>query len=399
MLITTIVSILIGAAGLLLAYLRYIRLSPRLEVIELFKSSTESFDEHINDLQFSYKGEVYKEIASSEFLVANRSMRSIEQDDLTTNNPLEFIINGDGIFHEIQVIKKVGDSKLDFVKKDDKTISFRLESMDRGSRQRVEILTSGTDYTIETKGKLKKANHSISRVKRIKGGFNISEIIENGLDNIKLLIRVTFLVTLGLTLLFVVLDRFSSFPEAKILAPSSYQAQYNQFVLIDSLQSDTTIRSLAILAENKNDNLDTLNLNRETGTWSMSWNWDDDPQAQRIADSLEESGYAVYYENKSLSDCLKYDEYRLSKSQPAGGYRIIHKKYSWIYFKKILNEAFLISVSFGGLILIIGLVSSLKSFRMAFRFRNYLTEEEKEEIEKSFLKYSLTGLLFKILVK
>ena len=396
MLITTIVSILIGAAGLLLAYLRYIRLSPRLEIIELFKSSTESFDQHINDLEFSYKGEVYKEISSSEFLVANRSMRSIEQDDLTPNNPLEFVINGDGVFHEVQVIKKIGDSHLEFVKTDDKTISFVLNSMDRGSRQRVEILTSGTDYTIETKGKLRKANHSISRIKRIKGGFNISEIVENGLHGIRTQIRVLFLViTLGTTF-FMLVDRFIGFNETRILAPQDYHEQYRQFVQLDSIQESGDIRQMRMIIEHEDSTFDTINANLTPSHWTMAWWGDGNSKAKQLSNRLIKEGHNVYYDSRNLDESLKYDEYRIDKSNSTKDFTVINRKYNWIYFKETLGLTVLVTSIVALFILIIASFSAFKTFRLAFQFRNFLTEEERASLLDKQGKYSFSRLLLKL---
>lgn len=83
-----ILSLLIAALTLLIAYLRYMRNHPKLEIIDVSDTSTSAFKDYINDLEFSYKNEVYQELTSVELLIMNKSFRAIEREDIRESDPL-----------------------------------------------------------------------------------------------------------------------------------------------------------------------------------------------------------------------------------------------------------------------------------------------------------------------
>ncbi len=394
----SIISLVIGVLSLVIAYYRYMRNHPKLEVIDVCETSTSAFKDYINDIEFSYKDKVYKELTSIKLLVVNRSFRSIEKEDIRVDDQLQLYSEGDTQIHDVRVLREVGNSIKNLEITDSQTISLDISSMDIKSSFRIEVLGSGEDFEIKGRGKLINANYSISKIKKLKKRLTFKEMATNGADIFKgaslltiFLIPVIFIVEFG----FVLSDTRS---EVIILAPEEFLEAKNQFVILDSLQEDSNVSAIELLSFTTDSVPDTIEISTKPTAWSMNWSGGIDSIASKLRDSLMNLGYDVYYGAGYEDDqeLINSGEYVLL-SDLDSKYQILKKKLTGSKALRIFGESFQVGLYlilfFLGFLIVVG----TKTIRKSFKYRRFITESEREDILKKYRGYDPARLFFWIL--
>lgn len=381
-------SLLLGVLSLLIAYYRFMRNHPELEIIDVSDTSTSAFKDYINDLEFSYKNKVYQELTSVELLIMNKSFRAIEREDIRESDPLILYSEPGTQFHDVRVIKKVGNSITDIKIIDDQTISLDISSMDMKSSLRIEVLGSGKDFKINGKGKLINANYSISRIKRLKKRLTFKELINNGADIFR---GVSFLTIFLIPLIFLIDLGFEySYTRsvAKIIAPKDFQEAKNQFLILDSLQENPSTSAIELISFGKDSIIDTIQISTNPTVWSMNWIGEMDSVASQIRDSLIDIGYSVSFGvgNEDIEKLINSGEYTLL-SDLDSKYPILKKKLTGRKALNIFGESIQIGLYIMFFFFLVILFIGAKSLRNSLKYRFFLTESEREEIRKDYGRY------------
>jgi hypothetical protein len=390
-----IISLTISSLGLFFAYYRYIKNSPRIDIIELYKSSTAHFDTYIESLDFSYKDQVYPEIVAFEYIIANKSHRSIEFEDVLKDSPIEFYIDSPAMIHDIRLIKKIGESNVEFVKVDEHTIRLDIKSMDKRSSLRVKILCSGKGVKIKSRGKLYKANHSVSKIKSL-NGTSISEIVKKLLDGAKSLFAISLFVGIGIASLFTYIEYDDTPEEVKILAPEEYHSVYRQFVLIDSVQRSISIGKLTLIHQSTKGDVDSFNIAPITTSWFLKWWAYNDSIAVALSDSLIAKGYAVEFSNSDSEYFVKKGFEKIGTSRNSK-YDVLMKEHSVRYYFDLIKLYFLLFLIITTTVFFYIPIMNAKSIYRGFKYKNFLSDSEKIDIKEEYKPYLIPRLFSKFL--
>lgn len=394
--IVAVGALIISFLTILFSYYRFIRNSPRLEIIALFRDSTSQFGKFIDGLEFSYKGKVHAELSVIEFIVANKSFRSIEVEDTSHDSPIEIFIDSPEIIHDFHVVKHVGDSKVDLARIDESTIRLEISSMDKGSSLRIKLLCSGKDTRVKSRGRLLKASRSISKIRDLRG-INISDLITDLLHTARILFFVSLSVGL-LTSAAVIYIEFEDTPEeAEILAPENFLDLRDQFKTIDSLMESSTTNEMVLIHKSKIGDVDSFNIEPIASHWTMTWWAGGDKNAMALADSLTNLGYSVGFATPSEEDYYLKNGYKKMESFDYEPYKIMVKEHNLDYYISMIQFSLLyFAIITIGMVLLITILNGRSIYR-ALKYKSFLTESEVDKIKHEYKGVFISGVLARML--
>ena len=377
--ITSILTIAISFSLLLIAYFKYMRNKPRLRIIKLNQSSASTFSGFNEKIKFNYKNEIFEEISAIEIIINNNGYRAIEKEDIRDDEPLEIYVDENNEINDFSIIKKHGSSNVELIKIDNHTLRLNIISFDKGSSIRVKLLCNKEKPKKFSRGKIIKADKSISRIKDLKD-ININNIVNDFFIDSRILLKLSFTFGFLFCCAVVITTLIEIKPKALIFAPSDFYIKTQQINFLESLISSANEKTKLELNIINNDTLQkSYEFEHVHANFEVTWLYSNDPIAKKIYDSLEILGYDAYYSSKNP------DSYK--------DYRDLNNSYKFTNIIKVkettLNDykySFIVGFSgWLGMIIffhILFFIFGFKTIRYYFSYRYFLSEDEITEIRE-----------------